>query len=58
MCISCDKEMTPVFPSKYNKKLHGWDCECGEFIKAIGRERFFTEDHASTTTTETEKESR
>jgi len=24
--------------------LHGWQCECGHFEKAIGRERLFRED--------------
>lgn len=36
--------MEPIYPKLYDRKLHGWLCwHCDKFIKAIGRERFFTD---------------
>lgn len=42
LCPKCRTEMRPMFLKCINGKLHGWKCDpCREFVKAIGRERFF-----------------
>lgn len=41
-CPKCSTEMRPMFLRCIDGKLHGWLCKpCGEFVKAIGRERFY-----------------
>lgn len=41
-CPKCNTEMRAMFLKCINGKLHGWLCKpCGEFVKAIGRERFY-----------------
>ena len=41
-CPKCHTEMRPIFLKCLYGKLHGWKCSpCLEFVKAIGRERFF-----------------
>lgn len=41
-CVDCNIVMEPLYPKQYGFKLHGWVCHsCQNFIKAIGRERFF-----------------
>ena len=41
-CQTCNIDMIPEFPEKFNFKLNGWFClGCETFDRAIGRERFF-----------------
>ena len=44
-CPKCNTDMWPIFLKCIGGKLHGWLCkDCPEFIKAIGRERFFKDE--------------